>query len=80
MVKRQRGGKFKHLSEGRIEIARDVVLFVADHLLSNLHLDVGVRLTIRILRLKVYTLQKHSQILTAGAMISQVYIHVYACT
>ena len=58
MVKRKGGRKLEHFPKNWIEIARNVVfLVVYDSFVSNLHLDVGVRFAVRILRLKVNTLE-----------------------
>ena len=59
MVKRKGGRKFKHFAKDRIEVARDVVILVInDGFVSKFDLDVGVRFSIWILRLKINSLHE----------------------
>ena len=57
VVERQCRWDLEHLAEDWVEVAGDVVLFVTDCLLSDLHLDVGVRLAVWVLGLKVNSLK-----------------------
>ena len=47
VVERKEGWQFKHLAKDRVELVRDVVVFVVYNLLSNLHLQVWVRLKVQ---------------------------------
>ena len=46
VVKREGGRKLKHFTKNGIEAARDVALFIVNHFLPNLDLDVRIRLAI----------------------------------